>query len=68
MESSMILCSPSRMAKKRQEEEWKEEIRGMMMKKNLGEAELGLEAEGWSEVNGGLGTKGTTGPRLVEGA
>ena len=61
-------CSPSKMAKKRQEEEWKEEIRGMMEKRNQGGAKLGLEAEGWSEVNGGLGTKGTVGPRLVEGA
>ena len=61
-------CSPSRMAKRRQEEEWKEEIRGMMMKKNLAEAELGLEAEGWNEVNNGPGTKGITGPRLVDGA
>ena len=59
-------CSAYRMAKRRQEEEWKEEIRGMMMKKKLAEAELGLEAEGWNEVNG-LG-KGITGPRLVDGA
>ena len=59
-------CSPSKMAKRRQEEEWKEEIRGMMIKKNLAEAELGLEAEGWNEVNGP--GKGNTGPRLVEGA
>ena len=56
------------MAKKRQEEEWKEEISGMMVDRNQGEAELGLEAEGWSEVNNGPETKGTTGPRLVEGA
>ena len=40
----------------------------MMMKKNLAEAELGLEAEGWNEVNNRPGTKGITGPRLVEGA
>ena len=39
-------CSPSRMAKKRQEEEWKEEIRGMMEKRNQDEVELGLEAKG----------------------
>ena len=56
-------CSPSKMAKRRQEEEWKEEIRGMMEKRNMGDAELGLEAEGWTEIN-----KGKTGPRLVEGA
>ena len=56
-------CSPSKMAKRRQEEEWKEEIRDMMEKRNRGDAELGLEAEGWQEVN-----KGKSGPRLVEGA
>ena len=56
------------MARRRQEEECKDEIRGMMEKRNLGEAELGLEAERWSEVHSGLGTKGTSGPRLVEGA
>ena len=48
-------CSPSKMARRRQEEEWKDEIRGMMEKRNLGEAELGLEAEGWSEIHSGLG-------------
>ena len=41
-------CSPTKMAKRRQEEEWKGEIRGMMMKKNLEDAEMGLEAEGWN--------------------
>ena len=51
------------MAKRRQEEEWKEEIRGMMEKQNMGDAELGLEAEGWNKIH-----KGKTGPRLVEGA
>ena len=56
-------CSPSKLAKRRQEEEWKEEIRDMMEKWNRGDAELGLEAEGWQEVN-----KGKSGPRLVEGA
>ena len=56
-------CSPSRLAKKRQEERWKEEIREMMEKRNKEDAELGLEAEGWQEVN-----KSKTGPRLVEGA
>ena len=40
----------------------------MMEKRNQGEVELGLEAEGWTQVNGGLGAKGTAGPRLVEGA
>ena len=56
-------CSPSRLAKRRQEEQWKEEIREMMEKRNKEDAELGLEAEGWQEVN-----KGKTEPRLVEGA
>ena len=40
----------------------------MMEKRNQGEVELGLEAEGWNEANGGLGTNKTVGPRLVEGA
>ena len=56
-------CSPSRLAKRRQEKQWKEEIREMMEKRNKEDAELGLEAEGCQEVN-----KGKTGPRLVEGA
>ena len=60
-------CSPSKMAKRRQEEEWKEEIRGMMEKRNAGDAEVGLEAEGWSEIHNGF-SKGKTGPRLVEGS
>ena len=55
-------CSPSKMAKRRQEEEWKDEIRGMMEKRNIGDAELGLEAEGWSEIHNGF-SKGKTGPR-----
>ena len=60
-------CSPSRLAKKRQEEAWKAEIREMMQKDNKVEMEEGLEAEGWTEVNGGM--KGHGGlPRLVEGA
>ena len=59
-------CSPSKMAKRRQEEEWKDEIRGMMEKRNMGDAELGLEAKGWSEIHNRL-SKGKTGPRLVEG-
>ena len=59
-------CSPSKMARKRQEEEWKDEIRGMMEKRNMGDAELGLEAEGWSEIHNRL-SKGKTSPRLVEG-
>ena len=62
-------CSPSRMARRKQEEEWKSEIKEMMEKRNQSEVETGLEAEGWTEVNGGPGTKGTGGlPRLVEGA
>ena len=56
-------CSPSKLAKRRQEEEWKEEIREMMEKRNKEDTELGLEAEGWQEVN-----KSKTGPRLEEGA
>ena len=60
-------CSPSKMAKRRQEEEWKDEIRGMMEKRNMGDAEEGLEAEGWSEIHNEF-SKGKTGPRLVEGA
>ena len=39
-------CSPSKMAKRRQEEEWRDEIRGMMEKRNAGDAKVGLEAEG----------------------
>ena len=39
-------CSPSKMARRRQEEEWREEIRGMMEKRNMEDAEMGLEAEG----------------------
>ena len=56
-------CSPSKMARRRQEEEWRDEIRGMMEKRNAGDAEVGLEAEGWSEIN-----KGKTDLRLVEGS
>ena len=56
-------CLPSKMAKRRQEEEWREEIRGMMEKRNMGDAEVGLESEGWSEIH-----KGKTGPKLVEGS
>ena len=59
-------CSPSKMAKRRQEEKWKDEIRGMMKKRNAGDTEVGLEAEGWSKINNGF-SKGKTGPRLVEG-
>ena len=51
------------MAKRRQEEEWKDEIRRMMEKRNAGDAEVGLETKGWSEIH-----KGKTGPRLVEGS
>ena len=54
-------CSPSKLAKRRQEEEWKEEIRGMMEKRNREDAEMGLEAEGWTEIH-----KSKTGPKLVE--
>ena len=54
-------CSPSKMARRRQEEEWRDEIRGMMEKRNVDDAEMGLEAEGWSEIH-----KGKTGPKLVE--
>ena len=39
-------CSPSRLAKKRQEEAWKAEIKEMMQKNNKVEVEEGLEAEG----------------------
>ena len=60
-------CSPSKMAKRRQEEEWKDEIRGMMEKRNAGDAEVGLEAEGWSKIQNGF-SKGKTSPRLVEGS
>ena len=52
-------CSPSKLAKRKQEEKWKDEIRGMMEKRNREDAELGLEAEGWTEVH-------KTGPKLVE--
>ena len=58
-------CSPSRMARRKQED-WRRE---MMERNNQLEVEAGLEAEGWTEVNGGAGTKGSGGlPRLVEGA
>ena len=58
-----ICCGylPSKMAKRRQEEEWRDEIRGMMEKRNVDDAEMGLEAEGWSEIY-----KVKTGPKLVE--
>ena len=48
------------MAKRKQEEKWKDEIRGMMEKRNREDAELRLETEGWTEVHK------KTGPRLVE--
>ena len=40
-----------------------------MQRNNQVEVEEGLEAEGWTEVNGGAVPKGPGGlPRLVEGA
>ena len=54
-----------------------EETRGGLEKGDKGddeginqlEVEAGLEAEGWTEVNGGARPKGSGGlPRLVEGA
>ena len=38
-----------------------------MEKRTAGDAEVGLEAEGWSEIHNGF-SKGKTGPRLVEGS
>ena len=48
------------MARREREEKWKDEIRVMMEKRNRADTELGLEAEGWTEVNK------KTGPKLVE--
>ena len=57
------------MARRKQEEEWKSEIREMLERNNQLQVETGLEVEGWTEVNGGAGTKGLGElPRLVEGA
>ena len=53
------------MAERRQEEEQKVEIRGIMEKRNAVDVEVGLEAEGWSKIHNGF-SKGKTGPRLVE--
>ena len=53
-------CSPAKLARREREEKWKDEIRVMMEKRNRADAELGLEAEGWTEVNK------KTGPKLVK--
>ena len=53
-------CSPQRLAKKRREERWKAEVCELMEQRNKEDAEMGMEAEGWQEVNK------KTGPRLVE--
>ena len=44
-------CSPSRLAKKRREERWKAEVRELMEQRNKEDAEMGMEAEGWQEIN-----------------
>ena len=56
-----ICCgwSPSKFAKREREERWKEEIRVMMQNRNKANAELSLDAEGWTNVK-------KTGPKLVE--
>ena len=53
-------CSPLKLRQKRREEKWKKEVRQLMEQQNREDAEMGMEAEGWQEVNK------MTGPRLVE--
>ena len=53
-------CTPHKIKRKREEEKWKTEVRDLMEQRNSEDAELGLEAEGWVEVNKGKG------PRLVD--
>ena len=71
-------CTPAKLIKKKEEREWKMEIKELMQRHNQLEVEEGLEAEGWVEVghnesgpkgHNGSGQKGQPGlPRLVEGA
>ena len=67
-------CTPAKLARKKEEREWKMEIKELMQRNNQLEMEEGLEAEGWVDVghkgpNNGSGPKGQPGlPRLVEGA
>ena len=67
-------CTPAKLIKKKEEREWKMEIKELMQRHNQMEMEEGLEAEGWVDVgnkglNNGSGPKGQPGlPRLVEGA
>ena len=47
-----ICCgwSPSKFAKREREERWKEEMRVIMQNRNKADAELGLEAKGWTDI------------------
>ena len=53
-------CTPHKIKRKREEEKWKKEVRNLMEQRNKEDAEFGLEAEGWTEINKGKG------PRLVD--